>query len=49
LCIKLVICKSLYYDVLSEKHQISSIGLYGVETWTFPKVFQKYVENLEMW
>jgi hypothetical protein len=28
---------------------IWSIGLYGFEAWTRPKVDQKYLENLEMW
>jgi hypothetical protein len=30
------------------KYYISSIALYGAETWTFRKVDQKYLESFEM-
>ena len=26
-----------------------SIALYGAETWTFPKLYQKYLESFELW
>jgi hypothetical protein len=32
-----------------EKCCISSITLYGAETWTLQKAYQKYLENFEMW
>jgi hypothetical protein len=28
---------------------ICSIALYGAETWTLRKVYQKYMESFEMW
>jgi hypothetical protein len=31
------------------KCYIWSIALYGAETWTFRKVYQKYVESFKMW
>jgi hypothetical protein len=31
------------------KCYIWSIALYGAETWTLPKVDQKYLESFEMW
>jgi hypothetical protein len=31
------------------KRYIWSIALYGAETWTFRKVYQKYLESFEVW
>jgi hypothetical protein len=39
----LSICKKL------AKWYICSIALYGVETWTFRKVDQKYLESCQIW